>query len=284
MPKPFFPVALLGLLLSSNLQGQVPEPQVAKAYRPLPERAALLAQVRAHQQAIQARVDPYLCIRESTTLSFNAKGETASVWKTEAEVFNVKGVPCARQLSRQGKALPPEEVAQEEAQLQLQVERILGGQLKYPAGRLGFADLPGLLETVDITGYRRESKAGQDLLVVDFRTRSDFKPQSDAQKLISALEGQMVIDEEACQVVRLETRFTRDVKAKVGGQEVIHRVGTSFQLEQAKHHGNTWMPTREVYRNKIRQGREWNTETTHVYRDYRRFELGEIKGEVVKQD
>jgi hypothetical protein len=92
--------------------------------------------------------------------------------------------------------------------------------------------------------------------------------------LVSCLEGQVVVDEAALQMVRLEGHCTKDVPATLGGEKVVFGAGTSLVWEQRKLDGETWMPSRYLYRQHMIKPRDEYWEHVLDHGNYRRFEVG----------
>lgn len=254
------------------------------AARPLPTPAALQAQVLAHQEEVEARVERCTYLSSRTTRELNAQGAILKTFRDEDEHFLIQGVPFIRTLSRDGRPLTEAQKTAQEARLQKEVAALAQtpNPVPRPRGSRLFPSLVDILGASECTALRREVHGGETLLVMDFKPRKGWKPSAGAPACLGVLAGQLRVDEAALQLVWLEARCTQDVAVLAGKEARTWGAGTWFRWEQ-KRFQDTWLPWRHAYGQHVTSPQEAHYDHLLEYRDYRRFELGEVKGERVPE-
>lgn len=153
----------------------------------------------------------YTFTQKRTIRSFNKRGETT---KEAVEVSEAYPTRNRRNLiliktSENGVPLSPQQIAERRRRAVKQMEEAERRKESAPRKdpdedgyvQLGFKDF---LRAADFYSPRRLRFRDRDALVLDFRPRSDFRPATRMETVVSNLVGSVWIDAEKRQIMRLE--------------------------------------------------------------------------------
>jgi hypothetical protein len=208
---------------------------------PMPDAAALLKEVQAHQEQMDRVRENYTFHRLLKTQELNGKGEVQKTSETEHEVFFVNGRQVARLVARDGKPLSADEDAKE----QERVRKVVAEHLKQPPsyGRGGGVNLVAtVLGVSEVSNPRRVQMNGRPTLVFDFHGRRKAEAKGMAENAAKKLAGTMWIDEKDRQVARLEVEFYDDFRVGGGLLGSVQK-GTVRKVEQSPIGEGLWMQT-----------------------------------------
>src|SRR4029077_20480521 len=99
-----------------------------------------------------------------------------------------------------------------------------------------------LLDIMDVRHERRELYRGDPTIVFDFVGRKDAKTHGMAEDASKKLEGTIWINEADRQVAHIEVRFNDNFRM-IGGILATVQKGSHFSFDQARVHGEIWLPT-----------------------------------------
>lgn len=219
------------------------------AEAPLPSPQALLARMELAAKASQEVHESLLYRSIETERKLDGSGQAQRSTSREREIVTVKGRRIGRLLAEDGKPLPTERAAQEEARVQAALRKALGEENAAPSKpdseiRISSADLVAVL---DIQVERREQVENRDCLRVSFRPRKEARPKGMGQRFAAKLEGWLQVDEASAQVIHAEGRLTESFWVG-GGLLGSVTPPTTFELDQAPVLDGIWMPTRSRLR------------------------------------
>jgi hypothetical protein len=185
------------------------------------------------------------------------------------EVFYVRGRPVRHLVSRDGRALSPEERAKEERRARELAESIREGETvsERPGVRLS-----RILERYHFTAFGREETNGRCTLVYDFAARpGDFDLEHD--KLLRKLAGRLWVDEQEHAVARVEIRNTSGLRFGLGLGASVSSLSLLTEFERMEE--GVWLPRRSEV---AAEGRKLLVKGFHsrivtTFGNYRRFQV-----------
>lgn len=217
---------------------------------PLPDVAALLAELQQNEDRVESLLDTYSYIQKYIRREL---GKDGVLRETGSETFQLsfyKGNRINRLIEKNGKPLSPKEQADEDKEVAKRVEEIEKRLNKQNEGsgppnresqRISIAEV---LRASKLTNPRRERYKGRDVIVFDFEPNPafDYKNAKSMLKFFGKTAGVMWIDEKDKQVARLEA-FLADSFKIGGGLLAKLRKGASFTLEQERVNNEIWLPS-----------------------------------------
>src|SRR5829696_3269236 len=218
--------------------------------------AALLREVEHNQDELEKRISEYAFKQTETDREINSKGELKKETIKVYEVYPLPNrEPVEKLISENGVLLSPERAAKEDRRVQeefLKAEREQEKDEKKVAQRRAErekkraeqsegAEISPFLRVCEFVSPRRESLAGREAIVFDFRPRAGFRPKNRAESLIAKLIGVVWIDPVDKQVIRLEARLAEGFKM-AGGLLVSLKPGAALVMEQTRMAQGVWLP------------------------------------------
>ncbi len=243
-------VLLLALTASAGL-GQEPEAVgggQAEVVRPLPDVAEMMHAVEAHQRADELAKKDYIYRSVVTSELNNSHGEVKKREVKVYETFWLQGVPVQKLLSKDGKALTPEELKKEDERIDKEVAKARAerekkdaqGKQTSPRGDEEVT-VSRVLELGQFAKERRVTLNGRDTIVVEYSGDPKAKTRNRMEAVIRDLVGTVWVDEEEKTIVKLEGHFVDSFK--IGGGLLVNiQKGTSFAMEQRRVNGEVWLP------------------------------------------
>ncbi len=216
--------------------------------RPMPDIAALMHAVEAHQRADELRERDYI-FTEAVTLDRTDKHGALSKRETStAQIFWLRGVPVRKLLSKNGQPLSPDELTKEDERIDKEVRQAIErrakneskGEQTDPRGHEEVT-VARLLELGTFANPRRQVWNGRDTVVVDYLGDPHAKTRNRAEDVIRDLAGTVWIDQTDQEIVRTEGHFLRSFKI-AGGLLASISEGTHFTFEQGKINNDVWLP------------------------------------------
>jgi hypothetical protein len=254
----------------------------------------LMREVGRNQDEVEKRVTEYAFRQKETDREINSKGELKKETVKVFEVFPIANQePVLKLISENGIELSPERAAREEKRVQdalLKAEREKEKderEARIKAQRESKAQSPNtsdedpeisqFLRACEFIAPRRETFAGRDAIVFDFRPRPNFRPRTRAESLIAKLVGVVWIDPVDKQVMRLEARLAEGFKI-AGGLLVSLRPGAAMVMEQTRMAEGVWLPRYAQFNLSVKiflfGGGDYNK--TLEWSDYKHFS-GDVK-------
>lgn len=235
---------------------RAPASAAQDAEKPLPDATVFLEGVRETLRSDRLLLDHYTFNEKLTQTRLDSKG---GVKKTKSEVNEVypssrPGKMYRRLIARDGRPLDPKELAEEDRRQEAKVEkRRLELERETPEEkqrRLAREqeELRQEKEVIDelfrmdqITVVGRETIAGRSAVLVTFRPRPGYRPQTKGGKVLQKLAGSAWIDEEEHQLARIDAELLESLPVGPGGVFRLQKGAQAF-FERRKINGEVWLP------------------------------------------
>lgn len=208
---------------------------------PIPDAAALMKEVQAHQKKMDEVRENYTFHRIARVEEVDSKGAVKKTTVTEREIFYINGHQIGRVVKRNGVPLSDsDEKREQDSARKLTVEY----SKKPPAyGNGGGVNLIGIVLSVsEFSSPQRTVLNGHSTLKFAFKGDPKAEAHGMREKGAKKLEGSVWIDEADRQVARLEVEFY-DTFHVAGGLLASIQKGTVIKLEQSPIAEGLWMFT-----------------------------------------
>ena len=211
------------------------------AEEPVPDPAALMKEVQAHQQKMGEVRENYTFHRILRVEELNGKGRVKKTSVREHEVFFVNGRQIGRLVKRDGNPLSEADETKE----QDRVRKLTLEFSKRPpsfarGGRVNLISM--ILAVSEISNPRRNEMNGRSTLVFDFKGNPKAEAHGMQANAAKKLAGTVWIDEADRQVARLEVEFYDNFRI-AGGLLASVKKGTIMKVEQSPIGEGLWMQT-----------------------------------------
>jgi hypothetical protein len=229
--------------------------------RPLPDEEAFFAAARENLARAGREQNRYAYKERRAELHMNPFGRLGA---GEVRLYEVTPGPepsvyYRRLLERDGKPVRDSTPERQERRVR-------------PQARSAIDDT---IATLRFTVDRRETVNGRDQIVVRFEPRPDAKPQTREGRMAKAFKGQIWVDENAREVVRVEAIAIDDMSYGFG---LIARLneGTIVTLAREPVAGGIWLPTSMHFKGSGRAllVRKLTVDYVIDWFEYRRLEPG----------
>lgn len=263
-------------------------PQVSN--EPLPNIPALLDEVRANADKIEAILENYSFTENRIERDLKDSGELVVKSSEKRLLTFYKGYRISRTLEKNNKPLSPGDQAKEDKDVEKQVaeiekkiaekekKAISSGSVGQPKGEGQRITIAEALKGSLLVNPRRERLRGRDVIVFDYEPNPAFKPKTRNEKLFALCNGAVWVDTTSKQIVRLEARLTQST----GNFLAKASRGASFSLENELVNNEIWLPSQADINLSIKLFliAGININNLVKYGDYRRFET-EVKDAMV---
>jgi hypothetical protein len=212
------------------------------ADQPLPDVATLLKQVERNQERLEKDREKYSFteVAEQDDVVRNGHAKTTVV--RQYDVFFLHGYLIRRLVRKDGEPLSALAQKNVDARVRKRIEK---DEHRTRIGA-GLADQPveidDLLRVSRFDQPRWETLRGHRLLVFDFEPTPGYRPKTLAEKIAHSLAGEIWVDPEAREVVRMQARFDTSFKVGRGLLTSIEK-GASVVTEQTLVDGDIWLPS-----------------------------------------
>jgi len=204
--------------------------------------------VETNERKAEAIEKDYLYHSVVTEQKLDGHGQVRKTEVTEFDHYWANGVPVARLVKKDGKALSADEIAKEDARIDKasakahQRREEADAQNKETDSR-GDQEITvsRLLELGSFTNPRRVQLNGRDTIAVDFAGNPRAKTRNRSEDIIRDMMGTAWIDERDHVLARVEGRFVNAFKVG-GGLLVDIQKDTRFTWEQTKVNDEVWLP------------------------------------------
>ncbi len=208
---------------------------------PLPDVPTLMAQVRAHQQQMDAIQENYTYRETDVTDELNRNG---SVKKTESqtyEVFYVNTHEVRRLVQKDGKDLSADEQQKEQDRVMKEIakaQKTPPGQA--PSGEI-VVSVSRILAMATVSSPRLEMLDGRPTIAFDFTGDPHAKAHGVAEEAARKMSGTIWIDEKDREVRRLTARLNDNFHVGLGMFSLSK--GSNLVFDQKLVNNELWLPT-----------------------------------------
>jgi hypothetical protein len=247
------------------------------ADQPLPDGATLLKQVERNQERLEKDRDKYSFteVVEQEDVVRNGHSKTTAV--SQYDVFFLHGYLIRRLVRIDGTPLSASAQKKEDARVRKLIERDehrnekLTGPGDQPVG------IDVLLRVSRFDQPRWETLRGRRLLAFDFERNPGYRPKTLEEKIAHSLAGEICVDPEAREVVRLQAWFNTSFKLGGGLLASIEK-GASVVTEQTLVNGDIWLPSYSSIHANARMllFKSFRMNVVNHYSDYRVFHVDSL--------
>ncbi len=259
---------------------------------PLPDIPALLLELQANEDKIEAMLDTYSFTQKTIKRELGKDGILHEIESETNQLTFYKGYRIKRLIEKNGRPLSEKDQAEADKDAAKQVEEI-EKKIAKNESRLGKLDAKGapsedsrrisiaeILRASKLLNPRRERFRGRDCVVFDFEPIPAFETKNATSllKFFGKTAGVMWIDEKDKQVARIEAALFESVSFG-GGVLAKFKKGAAFTLEKERVNDEIWLPSQADINFSVRvllvKGIDMNQ--VEKFYDYRKFET-EVKG------
>ncbi len=211
------------------------------ANAPLPDVPTLLAQVRAHQLAMDAIQENYTFHETDVTRMLNKNGSVKSTDSETYEVFFVNTHEVRQLIAKNGKPLSPDKQKKEQDRVMKDVRRAQQtppGQT--PKGQVVIS-VSKILAVVQVSAPRRVLLDGRQTIAFDFIGNPHARAHGLAEEAARRMSGTVWIDEKDREVRRMTAQL--DENFHVGFGMFSLSKGSNMVFDQKLVNNELWLPT-----------------------------------------
>jgi len=257
--------------------------------RPLPDYSTFMAETRKRLEADDVRQSEYVYVMTQREQKLDASGkstkETLDVFESYPPLPNDSR--WQRQTVKDGKAVPPEELAKLDGERQKKVleyakkleqnpEKVRAAEQKKrdEERRESQQAVDDALRVFDIRMLGRETLSGYQTIVLSFTPRKGARPQTSDGKMMRHFAGKAWVSESEYEVVRLEAEAIETASFGLGLLARVHK-GSKVAYERRKVNGEQWLPARATYSGSARVMlvKVMRIGGTLEFSDYRKFSV-----------
>ncbi|CAN5616033.1 hypothetical protein BH20ACI4_BH20ACI4_05110 [soil metagenome] len=223
---------------------------------PLPDIPALLAEVRANEEKVEAILDNYSFTQKTTQRELDKSGSLKEKDSETVQLSFYKGYRIRRTIEKNGKPLSEKDQQNEDREVEKRVEEI-EKRIKKEEERTGKQSANGapdensrrisiseVLRASNLVNPRRERLKGRDVIVFDFEPNPnfDYKNAKSILKFFGKTAGVIWADADKKQVIRVEAVLADSFK--VGGGLLFKiKEGASFEQQNELVNDEIWLPS-----------------------------------------
>src|SRR5262245_17473218 len=236
--------------------------------RPLPNADAFLQEAKKHLQTDSTLQSSYSYVETRRELKLDSRGQATG---ESVKVFeSYPGLPgegrWERQISEDGKPVPPAELAKQDRERQKKAEdyaRRLSTQPAKTASdqrrewekdrRETDRIIDDIYRVYDVRMLGRETIDGHDTIAFSLTPRRDAQPQTREGGIMRHFSVRAWVSETDYELARLDAEAIDVVPFALGLLARIHK-GSRFAFERRKVNGEVWLPARVSYTGSARVG------------------------------
>jgi hypothetical protein len=181
---------------------------------------------------------------------YNHKERDRSPGQTKTyQVTMIEGSPYHQLIAMNGKPLPPDQAAEEQRKQQQATEQRRSESQqqrekrirKYQSERQrDSAMMEQLTRAFTFTYVGESTVRGFRVYILKAIPNPDYRPPSMELQVLTGMQGELWIDQDSCQWVKVTARVIRPVS--IGGFLAQVEPGTQFELEKAPVANGVWLP------------------------------------------
>lgn len=285
-PRRRLPLATPAVLVLLGLAGGAGPLAADQTARPLPDARSFLEAVRDSLRSDQTLLSEYTFLEKHVETKLDSKGDVKS---TKLELFEVypsskPGRIYRRLVMLNGKPVDPKELAEadrkqdekaEKRRLELENETAEQRQRRLDEDlRQEREIVEELFRMDDIAVAGRETVDGRSTILVTFRPRPGYRPQTKGGKILQKLAGQAWIDEEEHQLVRIDAELLGPLGVGPAGVFRLQKGARAF-FQRRRVNDEIWLPAeaRFVGTAKVLLFALGRLDARSQYSDYRKFSV-----------
>ncbi|MFN0141098.1 MAG: hypothetical protein ACKVQW_13550 [Pyrinomonadaceae bacterium] len=256
---------------------------------PLPDIPALLAEIRANTEKLDAIIENYGFTETRIERDTDKNGDLIEKTSETRALSFYKGFRISRLIEKNGKPLSAGDQEKEDRDAAKQVteiekkiaEREKREQISVTKSNAQDAErritLADALRNSLLINPRRERFGGREVIVFDYEPNPASKPKTRTEQIFALCTGAVWVDANSKQVVRLDAELTKSIGNFIGKA----KRGASFTLENELVNNEIWLPSRADVNFQIKILFAGFTINNLIkYGNYKRFET-EVKGATV---
>lgn len=229
--------------------------------RPLPDRPAFLAEVRARLDRDEDRQAGYSYVETRKRFTLDGSGRVRDESRRVLESYpGLPGEPrWERVLEEEGAQTSAANLARTDAARQKKAEQFARKMAKQSDGdrrrarqeaeqdrRETAARVDDVFQVYDLQLVGRETIDGHDTIVVSMNPRPDARPRTREGGWLRRFRGRAWVSETDFELVKLDVEAIQDVRLGLGLVGRIYR-GTTFAFGRRKVNGDRWLPAFSTY-------------------------------------
>ncbi len=254
---------------------------------PLPEYEQFLRETRQKLHSDRALLSQYTYIEKSVEKTLDGSGNVKKIEEEVREIYPsvIPELSYERLILRNGKPVSAKELEKsdrehdkkvEDYERRLQRERKSAREERLAkeaeARRKEEAILEELFQLYRIDMLRREMMEEQPAILFEFRPRPDFKPKTDAGKILEKVAGRAWVSENDHEIIRVEAELIDNYT--IGGG-ILARLnkGASFFFRRRKVNDVIWLPAEAHFEGsaRIMLFKGMRVDWTSQISDYKQF-------------
>jgi hypothetical protein len=247
------------------------------ADQPLPDAPTLLKQVERNQERLDKDREKYSFTETQEQDNAVRSGHAKTTGVSQYDVFFLHGYLIRRLVRIDGTPLSASAQKKEDARVRKLIERDEHRNEKLTGPGDQPVEIDVLLRASHFDQPRWETLRGRRVLTLVFEPNPGYRPKTPEEKIAHSLAGEIWVDPEACEVVRLQARF--DTSFKLGGGLLASiEKGSSVVTEQTLVDGDTWLPSyTSIHANaRMLLFKSFRMNVVDHYSDYRVFHVDSL--------
>jgi hypothetical protein len=249
--------------------------------RPLPDIPTLLRDSSKNQRALEEIRKLYTCHLSEEEDKTDSRGAVKSRTVKDYDVFYIGDEEVLHLLAKDGKPLTGDDKKKEDARFSKEFDKLkkkqaeLANDPKKQAKQEEEeeAEISDFLRAEKFTNPRRVSLDGREVIAFDFAGNPQYRPRKSVERIIQKLVGEMWVDEQAEEIVRLDAHFVQAVKVG-GGLLGSLAKGSNLIFEQKQINDEAWLPSYvEIHFSGRITFVKLKGDTIDRYSDYKKFRV-----------
>jgi hypothetical protein len=249
--------------------------------RPLPDVPTLLRDSSKNQRALEEIRKLYTCHLSEEEDKTDSRGGVKSRTIKDYDVFYIGDDEVLHLLAKDGKPLTGEEKKREDARFSKEFDKLKKKQAelandprkKAKREEEEDAEISDFLRAEKFTNPRRVSLDGREVIAFDFAGNPQYRPRKSVERIIQKLVGEMWVDEQAEEIVRLDAHFVQSVKVGGGLLGSLSK-GSNLIFEQKQINDEAWLPSYvEIHFSGRITFVKLKGDTIDRYSDYKKFRV-----------
>ena len=190
---------------------------------PLPDPTELLQRALANQKKLAAEQERYECRVTDTTVQTDKNGKVKRASTVVEEQFFVNGIPIERTISKDGKALTPDQVKKQDQQVMKETLKYSNQATAAKESDKSNRQIQDLVAAMMLVNGRREIQNGRGILYYDIVPNPKFHARNLIQRFARVMRGTVSIDEKTGEMIDLNIKSVADLRIAGGLLASLHK-------------------------------------------------------------